>query len=235
VLDRSRGAEPRVRAAEGLGDAGQPPGEALDVRLVDDGVGERDRRRRVVRPVERPTRHHAVRDERRGVAAVADVGVAGEALVDDVPEGLRAQVQPSVQGPGVGVEEQLGRVVAVAEGGLPPAGGAVAVPGADADARYEPVPDPVRAFGELDLAFDPSAPLGRVEHAEPDAVGVRGEHRHLRPAVPQPQAERMRSGAGGVRGHGRQSAPRRRHRCQAVRTGSSRLGTERARLITHSY
>jgi hypothetical protein len=204
VLDGRGVAEARVRAAQRRRDAGQPPGEPLDVGLVHDGVRERNVRRRVPRPVERTAGDDAVRHEGRRVAPVADIGVAREALVDGVAEGLRPQVQPPVERSGVRIEEQLGGVVAVTQRGLPAAGGAVAVPRADVDTGDEAVPDAVRPRGQFDLALDPAAALRGVQQAEPDTVRVGREDGDLRPAVPQPQAERVGSDpGGGVGGHGR--------------------------------
>ena len=145
VLDGGVGREPGVRAPQALGDAGHAAGQPAHVRLVDDGVGQRDPWRGVPLPVERPARHDAVRDHADRVPPVPLPRVAGEAFVDGVREGLGPQVQRPVERAGVRVQQELRRVVPVAEHRFPPPGGAVAVPGAHGDVRNEAVPHAVRA------------------------------------------------------------------------------------------
>ena len=69
-----------------------------------------------------------------------------------------------------------------------------AVPGAHRDAGHEAVPDAVRAGGELDLplAPRPGAPAG-FEDAEPGALGVRGDDRHVDTTGPGPHPDGVRA------------------------------------------
>ena len=128
VVDRGRVRDPGVRAADLLGHAGVGHREALDVRLVDDGVVVLVLRRAVAAPVE-----ERVHDDRQHVVAEAVLVVERLGLVELVGEQRLVAVHLPVDRLGVGVEQQLRRVAAVPVLGLvgPVHAVAVALPGLD--------------------------------------------------------------------------------------------------------
>ena len=98
VLDGGRVGQPGVGAAQLRRDVGVQVGEALDVQLVDDRVGPRHPRRQVAAPGERVVDDDRAGDERRRVLGVVRVDGA---VLDEV----------ALDRPGIGVDQQLGRVV----------------------------------------------------------------------------------------------------------------------------
>ena len=103
-----------VGAPQLLGDVGMALGQALDVGLVDDRLVQRTRPDGCRRPVEVATGDHALRHRRRRVGVVAPSRV-----VETVPEDVLAPLDLAVDGGGVGVEQQLGRVAAQPVAGRP--------------------------------------------------------------------------------------------------------------------
>ncbi len=202
VLDRGRVRQPGVGAAQFLGDARMQPGEAADVQLVDDGVGPRGLRPAVVLPVVVIVDDDALGDVRRRVPVVAH-GVGDLLLrpVPDVPVDLGRQPELAVHRACVRVQQQLRRVPAGADPGIPAAVHPIAVPLTGHHARHEAVPDLVRQFGQRNLGL----PAPFVEQAEPDRFRPGGPQREVGArapvrADPEPGPERSR-----------RSRPHRRH------------------------
>ena len=194
-------AQPRIGAAQLEGHAGMAHGEPLDMHLVDDGVGVAvPGPGGGVGPVEGGVDDQAAGDMGGRVERAGPVGVA-----DVVPEDLRAEPDRPGGGPGVGVEQQLGRVAAHPTGRLPGVGGAVAVRLADAHTLDEAVPD----AGVVVRQGDPCLGAGVVEQAQQHRVGHARRHREVGPARawggPQREAAARAHPhpMGGGGGHGR--------------------------------
>ena len=162
VLDDRGMGDRGVGAARLLGDVGMGFGQALDVGLVDDGVGVLVVRWPVGAPVEVRVDHHRLRHARRGVVVVAAVRVA-----EVVAEQRLIPVEGSVDGLGVRVQQQLVGVAALAAGRIVGAVHAVAVPLARLDVGHEPVPDESIDLGQR----DPGLGSVRVEQAQLDPLG----------------------------------------------------------------
>ena len=129
VVDHRGAGQAGVGAPQAGGHVGVEGGEALDVQLVDHGVVPRGAGVGVVAPREEGVGHHRPGDVGGRVAPVALVVGAARAVAED---GL-VPVEAAVDGQGVGVDEQLGRVEAQAPVGFPGAVDpvAVALPGHD--------------------------------------------------------------------------------------------------------
>jgi hypothetical protein len=189
VLDRRRVREAGVGAADLLGDVGVLLREALDVHLVDDGVRERGVQAGVVAPVEVAVGDDGLRHRRGRVGLVDALRV-----LHVVPEQRLAPLVGAVDRGGVGVEEELRRVVPQPVRGVPRAVHAEAVAGADrhvGDDVVEGVAGAVRQFGAV---------LGAVlvEAAELHPLGGAGEECDVRAAVDERHAERRAGGKGHV-------------------------------------
>ena len=143
VDDRGRG-QARVGAAQLGRDLRMAHGEAADVRLVDHGLVIGRARLPVAGPVEVGVDHHAARHERR---AVGVVGLGRVARL--VVEQRLIPAQAAVDGLAVGVQQQLGRIAAVALLRIVGAGHAVGVALAGADGRQIAVPDEAVDLGEV--------------------------------------------------------------------------------------
>ncbi len=183
VLDHHRVRQRRVGAADLLGDARVGLGEALDVRLVDDRLVVRGARVAVVVPVEVRADDDRLAHVRAGVLLVVGVLVApgvGEA-------GLRP-VDVAVDGLGVGVEQQLVRVAAVAVLRLVRPVHPEAVALARADVRQVAVPDEGVALGQ----GDPGLGAVLVEQAQLDLGRDLGEQREVGAGAVVGGAERVR-------------------------------------------
>ena len=138
-------------------------GEALDVRFVDDGFAHRDVRAAVALPVE------LVHAGDHGLGHVG--GVVVHLGVGTVQMGFMP-LELAVQAPGVGVQQQAGRVVAQAARRVVGAIHAVAVDQPRAGIGQEAVPDVVhRAVHRIAVGF---AAVG-VEHAQRDAARTAAE------------------------------------------------------------
>jgi len=111
-------------------------GEALDVQLVDDGVGPGVQRPVVLAPGEDVVHDHRTRHERRAVLVLLLAVAAGRRTEYGV-----VQPQLAVDSSRVGVEQQLARVEPLAPRGVERAVDPVAVAGRRADLRDVAVPD----------------------------------------------------------------------------------------------
>ena len=177
VLEDGRLHEPQEGAAELLGHVRVLHRQAPDVRLVQDGVLPRDVRPRHPLPVEGVVDHGAQRRVRRAVALVAQLAAgAGDRAHE-------ARV-PAVRPPdrlGVGIEQHLVGVEAVALVGRPRAVDAEAVATAAAEARHVPVPHRAGPLGEHQRAARLRV-VGGVEQHHLDAGGVLGVDREVHAA-----------------------------------------------------
>ena len=172
VRDHRRVGQAQVGAALLVGDDRVLPGQAADVRLVDDGLVVGDARRPVQVPVEVRVHHDRARDVRRGVGVVPPVRVP-----ELVGEHRLAPVDAALDRLGVRVEQQLVRVAALPLGRVVRAVHPVPVPLARADAGQVPVPDePVHL-----VQVDPRLGAVVVEQAELDPVGYLGEQPEVGP------------------------------------------------------
>ena len=112
MLDDRLGAEAEVGAAHVLWDSGMLDRHPLDMALVDHGLVPRNLRRAVTLPVERRIDHDALGHGAAGVAVVARQvlpGAAGGVAVHRIVPAHRPG-----DGPGVGVEDELGGIEAEA-------------------------------------------------------------------------------------------------------------------------
>ena len=138
-------------------------GEALDVHLVDDAFAHRDVRASIAFPVE------LVHASDHGLGHVG--GVVVHLGVGTVQMGFMP-LELAVQAPGVGVQQQAGRVVAQAARRVVGAIHAVAVDQPRAGIGQEAVPDVVhRAVHRIAVGF---VAVG-VEHAQRDAARTAAE------------------------------------------------------------
>ncbi len=163
--------------------------EALDVRLVDDGLRPRRAEQAVALPVEAGVDDERLRD-RLGVVLVVGLEVGDVGVVGDV--GQRARLLPldlALDRLAVRVDEQLAGVEAVALLGQVRAVHAVAVALARADVRQVAVPVVGRALPDLDARL---VVVG-VEEAELDALGVLAEEAEVRALAEPRRAERERA------------------------------------------
>ena len=166
VLDRRRVRERRAGAPQRLRHLGVRPREAAHVQLVDDGGGPRNARPDVGGGRQRLHRDGTGHRRRAVDAAARAVGAAG--ALD------RVERERAVEGTGIGVDQQLGRIEHVAAGGVPGAVDAQPVASAGADPADEAVEDVAGALRQAD-AFRLGR-AGRVEQAKLHAVGVHGGH-----------------------------------------------------------
>ena len=160
VLDHRRCRQSRVAAAQLRRHLGVAQRQAAHVRLVDQRLVVGGARLPVVGPVEVRVDHHAARHERRAVA-----GVHRRRITGLVGKQRRVPAQPALDGLAVGVQQQLGRVAAVAAGRVIGPVHPVAVALAGADAGQVAVPDEAVDLGQLDpgLARPVSAAGGAPE------------------------------------------------------------------------
>ena len=158
----------RVGAAQVLAHGRMALGVALDVGLVDDRLVPRAPRRDVALPVERAVDDHRL-GNREGVVLVVGLEVRVRRVVGRVGQHVgRIPVDAAFDRLGVGIDEQLDRVEAVALLGRVAAVHAVAVALAGADARQVAVPVVSRALDHVDALLGPV--LG--EQAQLDVLGV---------------------------------------------------------------
>ena len=114
VVQRLVGGQAGVRAAQVLAHGRVAHGEAADVGLVDHRLVPGPARRGVALPVEALVDDHAAR-HRVGVVVVVELEVGGVAAVGHVGQHVRrVPADRPVDGLGVGVEQQLVRVEAMA-------------------------------------------------------------------------------------------------------------------------
>ena len=177
---------PRMCRARSVG-CPRRAGEAAQMRLVDHGVGPRDVRRAVVRPVEALVGHDAFHHAGRAVAAVERE--IGARRVHAMAEQRVRPFQLAGDAPRVGIEQQLVRIEAIAALRLIRAVGAVAVEQPDLRVRQVAVPHLVGEFGQR-ISCDLPLALW-IEQAEIDALRVRGEDREVRSEPVPGRAERI--------------------------------------------
>ncbi len=188
VVDDRGVRDAAVGAAQLLGDAGVQHREPLDVGLVD----ERRRVRRlgltVAGPVEERVDDDALHHVRRGVLVVARVGIA-----EVVAEERLVPVDLTLDGLGVGVQEQLVRVEALAALRVVLAVHAVAVALPGSDGRQVGVPDVRVDVDEVDAGLFAAV----AEETQLDALGAFAEEREVRAVAVERRAERIaRAGPG---------------------------------------
>ena len=177
VVDDRRVRDRGVGAADLLGHLGVGHRHALDVRLVDDRLVVLVARRAVVAPVE-----VGVDDDREHRLAQVVVGVALLGVLEVVGEQRLVVGDLALDRLGVGVEQQLARVAAVAVLGVVGAVHAEAVALAGLQARHVGVPDEAVDLGQVEAGLDAVVvdeaqldPLGHLaEQGEVDATAVVG-------------------------------------------------------------
>jgi hypothetical protein len=178
----------REGAAELLGHLRMLHREAAHVGLVEHGLGPGHAQRIGLRPLEARVDHHALGHQRRAVALVeAQVAVG---MAHGVAEQLGAPLQRPHVGLGIGVEQQLVVVEAVALLGFVGTVHAQAVARAGLQAGHEAVPDLVGVLGQGDAAHLRGA--GLVEDADVDPRGMRREHGEVDAVAVEAGAERVR-------------------------------------------
>ena len=225
VGDRVLAGEAGVGAAQVLADALAPHREALDVRLVDDGLVPRRAQRPVALPLEARVDDHALGDRVGGVLVV-DLEIGVLRARRDVGEHVaEVEADRPLDRLGVRVEDELGGIEAVALGRRVGAVHAEAVALAGADERQVRVPVERGPLAQLDALLG----VVLVEQAQLDARGVLGEDREVRAAAVPVRPERERVAGPDLAGAHRTTAPA--SRCSApsrtspaVRTGSPSSG-----------
>ena len=180
VFDGGVARQARIGAAQRLGHAGVQPREAFDVQLVQHGLSPWRVGRGIAAPVEGVVRDPRLQGLHRVVPRVhrQRVGPVVREL-DLVP------LEAADDLAGVRVEQQLGRVEAVALLRLPRAACAQPVQQARLGIGQVAMPDLLRAAGQGGAGE--LLPAGLVEQAEVDAVGMLGENSEIDAvAVPGP-------------------------------------------------
>ncbi len=187
VDDRLR-PEPGIEAAQAFVHLGMQLGEALDVGFVDDRVVPGDAAAAVFAvPVEVGIDDGAFRHEGRAVALVEGQVVSFGA--DRVAEDGRVPGELAGVSAGVGVEQKLVRIEAMARLGLEWPVDAEAVKRAGPDAGDVAVKDFVGVFGQLEPVD--LASVRRVEDADVDPRRMRGEDREIGAVGVGRRAERI--------------------------------------------
>ncbi len=192
VLDHRGRAEGGVGAALPLGDIGAQLCQPLHMGLVDDRALPGDLRRPIIAPGEGGIDHHAF-GHARGIVPPVDGQVLAPPADPVAEMGIGPAKRPR-EVPGIGVDEQLGRIEAVAVRGVVVAVDAIAVEQARKDVRQIAVPDLVGVFGEVD-PLDLATAV-RIEQTELDPLGIGGEEREIDAAAVPGGPER--SGAAGT-------------------------------------
>ena len=197
VLDHLRRAERLEGAGDRFAEVGMAPGHALDVGLVDHRLGPGLPRRAVVAPGVGGVDDPAFRHRPGAVAAVE--GQVLVAVADAVAVERVVPAELACECAGVGVEEKLVRVEAVAGRGLVGPMGAQAVELPGAEVGEVAVPDLVGELGQRD-ALGLALAVG-VEEAELDLGRVGREDRDV-DAGPVPRRSEREGEAGGDTGTG---------------------------------
>ena len=167
IVDDGRVADGGVGAADLLRHARVRLGEALDVRLVDDGVVVGQIRGAVVAPVEGRVGHHGQHRVAEAVHGVVRLVVVVEAVAE---QGLVA-VDLAVDRLGVRVKQQLGRIAPVPLIGLVGPVDPEAVALAGTDSRQVAVPHEAVHLGQVDALLRRRPP--RSAPARPAALPPR--------------------------------------------------------------
>ena len=189
VVDEGGVGEAGIRAAQLGWHAGVQAGRALDVHLVDEGLGQGSAREVVCAPVELGVDDDAARQVGSGVAVVAHRDVAAQVCADVVGVEGAVEVHLAVDGAGVGVEEELRGVVEQGSVGVPRAVDADGIPLPEPDAGDRVEPEAVGTVAQRHPALDLGAVVTRVEEADVDAgrmtridaeLGARVDEAHSR-------------------------------------------------------
>jgi hypothetical protein len=204
IVDHRRGGEPRVSSAQWLGHVRIEHRVAAHVQLVDHHVVPRHIGGAVVVPGEGRLGHLAFGHAAGTVAPVEREVVAP--VADGVAEHRVAPAQASDDVAGIRIEQQLGRIEAMAFFGLVGTVHAITVQPSRPSLGQVAMPDVIGVFAHLDaLGFAP--PIG-AEQAQLHLLGMLGEEREVDPfAVP--------CGAQGVRA----ARPDRADRAHEVKRG----------------
>ena len=196
VLDRRIGGEACVGAAQILPHERVQLREALDVKFVDDRLRPRSIGRSVAFPVEGLVDDDSLRN-RLGVVLVVGGEVGIVVRVRHVRERVGSLVvDRALDRLGVGVDQKLGRVEAMAAFRVVRPVDAVGVPLARPDVRQVAMPVEGGPLGQRESRLD----VVGVEETELDSLGMLGEEREVRPVPIPGRAERKRlSGPGAHR------------------------------------
>jgi hypothetical protein len=226
VRDHPRRGEAGVGAAELRLHLGVAGGEAFHVQLVDERIVEGDAGRPVGAPVEGAVDDDSLRHA-PGVVELVDREV-GPGVAKRVGEDRRVPIDHPVECLGVGVDQQLHRVEAVAPLRLPWTRDAEAVALARTDAGQIRVPDERRLLPQRDPLLIPAR---LVEQAELDRRRVLAEEREIRPLAVPRRAKRRTAPR-------QDPSPRRHHypdhpRSLAARLRASAAVSARSRPIRH--
>ena len=186
MLDRRWARQPRERPALVGGHRRMRGGEALHVDLVHDRLVPGGARRPIAGPVERRVDDDGARRERRAVVVVPPQIRGG--IAEPIAVQRLVPYDITVDGAGVGVEQQLARVEAMSLLRRERPMDAIAVALARTDPGDVAVPAVRRDFRQHETRLG----AGRVEQAELDAIRVLGEEREVRPLGVWGRAERIR-------------------------------------------
>ena len=176
----------QIGAPQPVFHAGVAAGQAAQMRLKDHRLGPRHPRGRVGAPAEGRVDHHRLRHGKGRVA-----GVEGEVplrAADLVAHHRIRPFQPPLQRAGIGVQEQLVRVEAMAALGLIGAMGAVAVDAARGQPADMDVPDVAVAVAHRQARQLLAAVGG--EEAQFDPLGMGREDGEVHPVAGQRRAHR---------------------------------------------
>ena len=158
--------------------------EAAHVQLVHHALVERRARRAVVAPIEQGRD-----DDRLGqrARAVGRVGLAVRIAVERVREQRLTPVELALERAGVGIDQELGGIAALALARKPRTVDPIAVALAGLDPGQVAVPHRAGSLGQEDARLD----VVRVEETELDGVGDVARHREAgaEPVERRPQGE----------------------------------------------
>ena len=197
VGQRGGVAQPGVGAAQRGRDTGVGHGEALDMQLVDDGVGVAVARALVCTPLVGRVDDQAARHVAGRVQLARRVGLARAVVEEFGPE-----ADVSSGGAGVRVEQKLGRVAADTARRVIGAGGAVAVGLRRPHPGHEGVPHPRVALEQRDLGLRTRG----IEEAQHHVLGHPRCHGEVGAAVDQRRPEgELTAGPGDRRSGSRRS------------------------------
>ncbi len=177
IVDGKLGADGRVGAAELLGNIRAKLGEAFHMSLVNHRAMQRRRELAVAAPVEVIVHDHAFRHPESIVALVdGEVGILRAAGL--VAKHFFAPLHLACDGLGIGVDEQLCRVEAMALIGFIRPVNAIPVVLARLQTGQEAMPDLVRVLGHAD-PHGLMRRIGAVEEAQVHAGGIFREQREV--------------------------------------------------------
>ena len=164
--------QPRVGAAQRLRDVGVARGKPLHVDFVDDRLVPGDPRRPIATPGEGRIRDDALRRVGRAVPIIPAEIFGG--LTDRVAEHRIAPDDGTVDGPSIGIEQELRRIEAMTLLGLIRSAHPIAVAQPRTCVGQVDVPDVMRVLRHRDLRYLTAAWL-IFEYAQVDTGSVFGE------------------------------------------------------------